>query len=187
MKKLFLGSFLVFSFLSNSQCKYQFSKITKFEEGFQKDGYGNVTDNRTLKCTLTDGSKVSVPGYGTEFANDWQNSYGVANLLFAGTNASKTAFIKVIKNNQGISVQGYYFKKSSSDKKFSWGQMDWDPSIDNAIGTRPYYDGFSPSQGWAFSKVVGDVVVMTKNGVEYKFSSNNKTQESYCNMYFKMQ
>ena len=65
--------------------------------------------------------------------------------------------------------------------------MKWDLTIDNIIGTRPEYDGFDPNEGWAFSRVEGDLVIMVKNGREYKFSTNNKTNEKYCDMYFKLQ
>ena len=180
MKELFVGLFIFIGISVYSQCARQFSKIVKYEEFFPKDAYGNPSSQRKLSCTLSDGSKSTLLIYDAYVNNDVE-------VLFNGTNTSKTAYIIITNNQYRIDIKGFYFYKFSYDKRFSDAPMKWDPTIDNIIGTRPEYDGFDPKDGWAFSRVEGDLVIMVKNGKEYKFSTNNKTNEKYCDLYFKLQ
>ena len=174
MKKLFVGLFIFIGISVYSQCARQFSKIVKYEEFFPKDAYGNPSSQRKLSCTLSDGSKSTLLIYDAYVNNDVE-------VLFNGTNASKTAYIIITNNQYYININGFYFYKFSKDKRYSDAPMTWDPAINYN------YDYFDPKDGWAFSRVEGDLVIMVKNGREYKFSTNNKTNEKYCDMYFKLQ
>ena len=181
---LFLA-FVLTNALAHSQCTVQFSKITKFEQGFKKDPYGNLTDERFVKCTLPNGQVKTVPTITNYYlTKSYQAEWGVPKLLFAGTNASKSVFIEVLTTENRIKIFAVNFYKAGSN--FTEGQVQWDPSINDQLGTyRLSSDGFNTDEGWAFSKMAGDILIMTKNGVEYKFSIA-KTQESYCHMYFKL-
>ncbi len=184
MKKVvFFAIIILLHVNSFAQCTTVFAKIAKYEEGFAKDKYGNVTNKRVLKCTFTDGTSKSVAGWDVEFSDYYQESNGRTKQLFVGTNASKTVFLRVIQNGSVIRVNAYQFKKYG--KQFTDIVVEWDPSLNDRLGTRPYWDGFNAAEGWAFSKFSGDVLVMTKNGVEYKFTTV-KTEEKLCSLCFKM-
>jgi hypothetical protein len=186
MKTLF---FVLFSVLFNivvfAQCTTQFSKITKFEYGFKKDAYGQVTDQKFEKCTLPNGQVKNIYNTNQYFTKSWQSEHGISELLFSGLNTAKTIVFQIIKTENRIRVFATYFY-AYSGKNYTDGTIDWDPSINDKIGTsRLYYDGFSVAEGWAFSKISGDILIMKKNGVEYKFVVS-KTQEKNCKMYFKL-
>lgn len=185
MKTIFLTLTIAFTnAIVYSQCKVIFSKISKVEQGFKKDAYGNLTDQRFVYCTLPNGQVKTVANTNLYLTKSWQAESGPATLLFAGTNTSKTVFLEVIKTGNRIKIFAANFYKAGSS--FTEGRVQWDPSLTEQIGvSRLEYDGFDASEGWAFSKFAGDILIMTKNGVEFKFSIA-KTQESYCNMYFKL-
>ena len=182
---LFFLAFVMTHALSYSQCKRQFSKITKVEQGYKKDPYGNVTDERFVKCTLPNGQIFSEYNAARYLTNSYQAEYGATNLLFTALNASKTVFFEIIRTENRIKIftVNYY---DYNPNKFTSGLVQWDPALNEQIGTsRLDVDGFDTKEGWAFSKLAGDILVMTKNGIEYKFTIA-KTQESYCDMYFKL-
>lgn len=183
---LFFLAFVMTHALAYSQCTTQFSKITKVEQGYKKDPYGNATDERFVECTLPNGQiKSENVGAAMYLTNSWQAEYGVTNLLFTGLNVSKTVFFEIIRTENRIKIFTVNYYKYSGNK-FTSGYVDWDPALNEQIGTsRLDVDGFDTNEGWAFSKLAGDILIMTKNGVEYKFTIT-KTQESYCHMYFKL-
>lgn len=182
---LFFLAFVMTHALAYSQCTTQFSKITKVEQGYKKDSYGNVTDERFVNCTLPNGQIKSEYNAARYLTNSYQAEWGPSNLLFTGLNASKTVFFEIIRTENRIKIFTVNYYKYSGNS-FTSGYVDWDPALKEQIGTeRLYYDGFDTNEAWSFSKLAGDILVMTKNGIEYKFTIA-KTQESYCKMYFKL-
>lgn len=182
---LFFLAFVMTHALAYSQCKTQFSKITKVVQGYKKDPYGNVTDERFVECTLPNGQIKSEYHAARYLTNSYQAEWGTTNLLFTGLNASKTVFFEIIRTENRIKIFPVYYYDYNPNK-FTSSNVQWDPALNEQIGTsRLDVDGFDTNEGWAFSKLAGDILVMTKNGVEYKFAIA-KTQESYCHMYFKL-
>ncbi len=186
MKTIFLTLTMAFTnAIVYSQCKVVFSKITKVEQGYKKDAYGNLTDERFVKCTLPNGQIKSIYNAAMYLTNSHQAEWGKTDFLFSGMNTSKTVFFEVIKTQNRIKIFATNFNKYSGNN-FSESSVQWDPSLNQQIGvSRLDTDGFDALEGWAFSKLAGDILIMTKNGVEYKFTIT-KTQESYCHMYFKL-
>lgn len=181
---LFLA-FVLTNALAYSQCTTQFSKITKVEQGFKKDAYGNLTDERFVYCTLPNGQIKTIYNAALYLTNAYQAESGKTDFLFSGTNTSKTVFYEVIKTQNRIKIFASNFYKYSGNS-YTEGSIGWDPSINDQIGvSRLSYDGFDMKEGWIFSKISEDVLVMIKKGIEYKFTIT-KTQEKNCNMYFKL-
>lgn len=186
MKKIILFAAICLANLDlEAQCTTQFSKITKFEQGQKKDKYGNVTDNEFLKVSLATGEKIDIIGFDL---SDHEK------LLYIGINASKNLlYVITERSRQKFNVQAiqfFYYPKSKTSSSF---YVRWDPSI--SLTYDQSYDAcceesgalsvnFLVEKGWAFSRIEGDNLVMTKSGVEYKFT-HAKTQEKDCKIYIK--
>jgi hypothetical protein len=190
-KSIILCLFLIL-FQNATLSQYKFTKVLKYEEGMVKDNQGNETDDSFRKFYFPDGKTSTVVDYNPEILQG-------KTILYKGLNLSKNAFILIYNDkpssyegNYGrvtyygeLHIESIYFYKGSTDKNWSSSAITGfdnliEKNIDSGVNSR--YAKFPISNGWSFSRVEGDHIILARNGTEYKFLLT-KTADGYGMFY----
>ena len=171
MKKIIIAlSFILMNAVFQAQCTTKFLKMMKVEEVAVKNDYGDATGEIEVNVYFSNGKKSWLRGWDKDQVEAGQ--YVVAQL-----NASKNVAYSVGFDN------GFYdiivTAKYTTDNKYLE-DADW------------YVDGeehgmwmmFPVNEGWSFSGIVGDYLVMTQDGAKHWYT-HAKTENSNCKLYIK--